>query len=41
MKHQLAAILYADVVGYTKLTGIDEEAPINDLTLVSICLRIL
>jgi len=26
MKHQLAAILYADVVGYSRLTGINEEA---------------
>jgi class 3 adenylate cyclase len=26
MKHQLAAILYADVVGYSRLTGLDEEA---------------
>ena len=26
MKHHLAAILYADVVGYSRLTGLDEEA---------------
>lgn len=26
MKHQLAAILYADVAGYSRLTGRDEEA---------------
>ncbi len=25
MKHQLAAILYADVAGYSRLTGLDEE----------------
>ena len=26
MEHQLAAILYADVAGYSRLTGLDEEA---------------
>lgn len=26
MKRQLAAILYADVAGYSRLTGVDEEA---------------
>ena len=26
MRHHLAAILYADVVGYSRLTGLDEEA---------------
>ena len=25
MEHQLAAILYADVAGYSRLTGLDEE----------------
>ena len=25
MKRQLAAILYADVAGYSRLTGLDEE----------------
>jgi class 3 adenylate cyclase len=29
MKHTLAVILYADVVGYSRLTGIDEEATLT------------
>ena len=37
MERQLAAILYADVAGYSRLTGIDEEEPTESWMLASTC----
>ena len=29
MKHTLAVVLYADVVGYSRLSGVDEDATVT------------
>ena len=39
LQHKLAAILYADVEGYSRLTGADESGTHRTLSSISICFR--